>query len=528
MAKRLPHVRDGVLHLPAQPGRGGGEVGSPGWFAWLDDPATRSFTFEDVRGSFTARKERRQRGSQYWIAYRKAGGKLRNAYLGKAADLTLERLQSAAAALAPTAAPPGPPAAPDLRTDFVPAQPSSRDEGIAAPPTDRSPPPNNLPTPLTSFIGREQELAALHELIGRPDSGVRLLTLTGPGGTGKTRLGLEAAKRLLRDAPDLFPNGIFFVRLSAIDDPTFVVPAIAQTLGVRESGSRALVESLRDYLRARQLLLVLDNFEQVAEATPLVAELLTAAPGLRVLITSRALLQVYGEHEYAVPPLALPDPEHLPPIAELTDSAAVALFVARACAVSPSFVLNDANAAAVAMICVRLDGLPLAIELAAARSKLLAPPAMLARLSSRLGFLTGQARDMAARQQTLRATIDWSYHLLTEAEQMLFAHLAVFVGAFTLDAVEAVCGDQEVRIEDGRSKIEDPSSILDTLASLVNQSMVRQLGAPGPDGKPRFRLLLTLREYALERLEERGEIEELQRRHAGFFLGLAERAEPEL
>jgi AAA ATPase domain len=446
MARRLPQVRDGVLHLPAQAGQGGGEVGSPGWFAWLDDPATRSFTFEDVQGSFTARKERRQRGSQYWIAYRKAGGKLRNAYLGKAADLTLERLQSAAAALAATPASPGPPAAPDLRTDFVPALRSSRDEGIAAPPTDRSPPPNNLPTPLTSFIGRELELAALHELIGRPDSGVRLLTLTGPGGTGKTRLGLEAAKRLLRDAPDLFPNGIFFVRLSAIDDPNFVVPAIAQTLGVRESGSRALVESLRDYLRARQLLLVLDNFEQVAEATPRVAELLTAAPGLRVLITSRALLQVYGEHEYPVPPLALPDPEHLPPIAELTDSAAMALFVARACAVSPSFVLNDANAAAVAMICVRLDGLPLAIELAAARSKLLAPPAMLARLSSRLGFLTGQARDMAARQQTLRATIDWSYHLLTEAEQMLFARLAVFVGAFTLDAVEAVCGNQEVRI----------------------------------------------------------------------------------
>jgi LuxR family transcriptional regulator, maltose regulon positive regulatory protein len=523
MAGRLPHVRDGVLDLSAQPGQGGIVLGSPGWFAWLDDPATRSFTFGDARGSFTARKERRQRGSQYWVAYRKAGGKLRNAYLGKAADLTLERLQNAAAALAASPVPPGRPVASDLGAAFAPAQRSSQDEAIASPATDRSAPPNNLPIPLTSFIGREQELEALRELIGRPAVGVRLLTLTGPGGTGKTRLGLEAAKCLLREEPDLFPDGIFFVPLSAIDDPNFVVMAIAQTLGVRASGSHGLVESLRDFVRARQILLVLDNFEQVAEAAPLVAALVAVAPGLRVLITSRVLLQLYGEHEYPVPPLPIPNPKHLPPAAELMQCAAVALFAARARAVNLGFTLTEENAAAVAAICVQLDGLPLAIELAAARSKLFAPTALLARLDRRLAFLTGQTRDLTARQQTLRATIDWSYDLLSEAEQTLFARLAVFAGVFTLEAAEAICAEFGLGI--GAGSIQN---VLDTCVSLVNQSMVRQLSAAGPDGEPRFRLLLTLREYAWERLAERGETEAVQRRHADFFLSLAEQAEPEL
>jgi len=548
MARRLPHVRDGMLHLPAQPGQDGIVLGSPKWFAWLDDPTTRSFTFEDVRGSFTARKERRQRGTQYWIAYRKTGGKLRNTYLGKAADLTQARLEHAAAALAASPAPASPSVSSDLgpsqapkarahrpaQEPFVERHASSQNAGTAPAAADRSSPSNNLPSPLTSFIGREHELAELCDLIGRPDSAVRLVTLTGPGGTGKTRLGIAAAKRLLHDAADRFPDGIFYVPLSAIDDFNFVAPAIAQTLGVRESGSQSLLENLYDFLRSRQMLLVLDNFEQVSSAAPLVAELLGVAPGLRIIVTSRALLQVYGEQEYPVPPLAVPDPDHLPPLAELERNAAIALFVERARAANLSFALNDANASAVAAICVRLDGLPLAIELAAARSKLFTPQTMLARLNHSLAFLTGQARDLAARQHTLRATIEWSYNLLTDAEQTLFARLAVFAGGFTLEAAEAVCSElniehEELRNADQRGKtLNSQFSILNLVESLVNQSVVRPRGAPGPDGAPRFLMLLTLREYAWERLVARGEAVEIQRRHAEFFLSFAEQADSQI
>ncbi len=317
----------------------------------------------------------------------------------------------------------------------------------ATSPAAAAPPPNNLPAPLTACIGREQELAALQALIGRPDSQVRLLTLTGPGGVGKTRLSLQAAQ-LWRDNADSFPDGLFFVALSAIENPDFVMPAIARALGVSESGSRALAESLKEFLRSRRMLLLLDNFEQVVDAAPLIADLLEAAPGLRAIVTSRTLLQLYGEQEFPVPPLALPDLDHLPPVAELASYAAVALFVERARAADLRFALTGENAAAVATICCRLDGLPLAIELAAARSKLFAPQAMLARLSSQLGFLTSQARNLASRQQTLRATIDWSYKLLTQAEQRLFARLAVFVGPFTAEAVEAICIEQDPRIGD--------------------------------------------------------------------------------
>jgi LuxR family maltose regulon positive regulatory protein len=537
-----------MLHLPAQPGQDGIVLGSAGWFAWLDEPTTRSFTFENAQGNFTARKERRQRGTQYWIAYRKAGGKLRNAYLGKAADLTQARLEHAAAALAVAPAPTNASASPDLgaahapraRVDrlaqepFVEPHASSQNVRAAPAPANRSAQSNNLPSPLTSFIGREHELAELCDLIGRPDSAVRLVTLTGPGGTGKTRLGIAAARRLLFDALEQFPDGVFYVPLSAIDDFNFVAPAIAQTLGVRESGSQSLLENLYDFVRSRQMLLLLDNFEQVSSAAPLVASMLAAAPGLRVIVTSRALLQVYGEQEYPVPPLALPDPDHLPPLAELERNAAVALFVERARAANLSFALNDANASAVAAICVRLDGLPLAIELAAARSKLFTPQTMLARLDRSLAFLTGQARDLAVRQQTLRATIEWSYNLLTGAEQTLFARLAVFVGGFTLEAAEAVCSElkiehEELRNADQRGKTLDfQFSMLNLVESLVNQSVVRQRGAPGPDGEPRFLMLLTLREYAWERLVARGEAVEIQRRHAAFFLSFAEQADSQI
>jgi predicted ATPase len=253
---------------------------------------------------------------------------------------------------------------------------------------------------------------------------------------------------------------VCFVALAPLSDPTLVTTSIAQTLGIAEGSGQPLLERLKEYLRPRQLLLVLDNFEQLVAAAPLVAELLAAAAQLKVLVTSRAVLRLSGEREFVVPPLAVPDRQHLPPLELLAQYAAITLFVERAQAVKPDFQLTTTIAPAVVEICARLDGLPLAIELAAARSKLFPPPAMLARLRSRLTLLTGGPRDLPARQQTLRNTIDWSYALLDAALQTLFARLAVFAGGCSLEAAEAVCGDQAVRMEDGGSKIEDRSSIL--------------------------------------------------------------------
>ncbi len=266
--------------------------------------------------------------------------------------------------------------------------------------------PNNLPAQPNAFIGREAQIADVLALLRRPD--VRLLTLTGPGGTGKTRLALQVAADLLDD----FADGVWFVDLAPLSDPTLVIPTIAQVLGVKEQGARPLRDTLSDYLRGKQLLLVLDNFEQVVEAAPDVAALLAACPQLAVLVTSRIALRLRGEHEYAVPPLALPDPAHLPPPEGLSQYESVRLFIDRAVAVKADFAVTNANAPAVAEICARLDGLPLAIELAAARIRLLPPEALLARLGERLKLLTGGPRDLPARQQTLRAAIGWSYDLL--------------------------------------------------------------------------------------------------------------------
>jgi len=368
----------------------------------------------------------------------------------------------------------------------------------------------NLPAQPTSLIGREQELAAVCSLLRRP--AVRLLSLTGPGGIGKTRLGLQVASELL----DEFRDGVYFIALALLSDSTLVPATIAQTLGLRESGSLPLHTLLRDYLRDKQMLLLLDNVEQIPEAGVSVADLLAVAPGLKVLMTSRVALHLYGEHEYVVPALALPDLKHLPPLERLTQYEAVRLFVERSQASKADFAVTPANAPAIAEICARLDGLPLAIELAAARSKYFAPQALLARLEHRLQLLTGGAVNLPERHQTLRNTIAWSEHLLEPGEQMLFRRLGVFVGGCTLEAAEAICN----------ASGDLPMDVLDGLPSLVDKSLHQQV--EGVDGAPRFTMLATIREYALERLEASSEAGAVRRWHAAYYLALAEQAEPEL
>ncbi len=369
--------------------------------------------------------------------------------------------------------------------------------------------PNNLPLQPTPFIGREREVETVRQRLGQPE--VRLLTLTGPGGTGKTRLALQVAADLL----DAFPDGVFFVNLAPLTDHALVPSAIAAILGVTEVAGQPLDATLKRFLHDKHLLLLLDNFEQVLPAAPLVTELLAAAARLTVLLTSRAVLGLYGEQDIVVPPLALPDLQHLPPLERLSQYEAVRLFIERAQAAKADFTITNENAPAVAEICHRLDGLPLAIELAAARIRLLPPQALLQRLSSRLKFLTGGGRDLPARQQTLRGAIAWSYSLLDAPEQQLFARLAVFAGGRTLEAVEAVCnaeGDLEM-------------DVLDGVASLVDKSLLRPEAGAGSEA--RFVMLETIQEYAWERLEASGEAEGVRQRHAAYFRQVAEAAETE-
>jgi predicted ATPase len=368
------------------------------------------------------------------------------------------------------------------------------------------PRPNNLPAQRTAFIGREHEATALRQLLSRVDA--QLVTLTGPGGIGKTRLALQVAA----EAAAEFPGGICFVPLSAVSDHGLIASTIAQALGMRETGNQSPQESLKEYLSGldQPMLLLLDNFEHLVSAAPVIAQLLTTGPKLKVVVTSQAPLHVYGEHEFPVPPLALPDLKSIPSLEVLSRLPAVALFVERAQAVKHEFALTRENAPVVAAICARLDGLPLAIELAAARIKLLSPSAMLARLESRLNLLTGGARDLPTRQQTLRSTVDWSYGLLNASEQTLFRRLSVFTGGCTLEGVEAVCD----------TKGDLGLDILDGMASMVDKSLAQQVEQV--DAETRFLMLSTIREYALERLAESNDEAATRRAHAAYYLVLAE------
>lgn len=377
----------------------------------------------------------------------------------------------------------------------------------AIPPT----PPHNLPTALTPLIGRERDVAAVVALL-RPGQ-VRLVTLTGPPGVGKTRVGLDVAAKLLPH----FANGVFVVALPSLREPRLLPAYIAQALGLDDASIHPAVEplvsALRAHLKTKRMLLVLDNFEQVVAAAPLLIDLLEGCPHLAMLVTSRAPLRVRGEREMPVEPLALPPADALPVPDALARYPSVALFVQRAQAVRPSFALTSTNAPAVAAICVQLDGLPLAIELAAARVKLLQPQELLPRLERQLDVLRDGPRDLPARQRTLRDAIAWSYDLLDDGAQLLLRQLAVFVGAATLEAVSAVAEA-------------NGSDVVEGLAALVDQSLVQP--REGVEGETRVALLEAVRAYGLEQLVGRGELAAVRQRHAAYYVALAERATPEM
>jgi predicted ATPase/DNA-binding CsgD family transcriptional regulator len=378
---------------------------------------------------------------------------------------------------------------------------------IIRPPEKEQVPKHNLPAQLTSLLGREQEVEAACALLRRSE--VRLVTLRGTGGVGKTRLALQIAEEVLDD----FADGIYFVSLAPLSDPDLVIPTLAQTLGLKEISNQSLLDLLKVYLRNKSLLLVLDNFEQVVTAAPLLVEVLQTCPQLKILVTSRALLRVSGEHEFLVPLLAVPNLKQLPATEVLSQYAAVTLFLQRAQALKPDFHMTATNAQTIAEICVCLDGLPLAIELAAARIKLLSPHTLLARLSQRLQVLTGGKRDAPTRQQTLRNTIAWSYQLLDATEQGLFRRFAIFVGGCTLEAVEAIC----------RALGDETLDVLEGLASLIDKSLVSQTEQEGKED-PCFLMLETIREYGLECLATSGETEATGHAHAVYYLALTEQA----
>lgn len=500
MGQRRPNVREGLLYPcdgdTTHTAETAITLDSEAWYTWLD--AHSAFLYEVTGFHFTARKERRS-GGLYWYAYRRQQGKLRTAYLGKSEELTQDRLKSIADGLQQ-----GEGNAGDMSSEGAAPAPIV----FESLPSGAPPPP--LPIPLTPLVGREEDVAAATALLLRHD--VRLVSLIGTGGVGKTRLALQVAS----DLQEHFADGVYFVALAPVRDPQLALSTIAQALGLKEELNVPLGSLVATFLCGKQILLVLDNFEQVIPAAAQLVDLLTACPTLKLLVTSREILHLRAEHHFTVMPLAFPDPGNLPNLDSVFDYPSVNLFLQRAEAITPNMALNPATVRAIAQVCARLEGLPLAIELAAARVKLLPPQALATRLARRLDILTQGGPDMPARHKTLRATFAWSRDLLTEEEQQLFRRLAVFVGGCTLEAAEAVYA--------AGSKPATP--FLNVVSSLIDKSLLQT--RVDEVQEPRLHLLETVREYALECLMESGEMETIQEAHAAYYVSYAELAEPEL
>jgi predicted ATPase/DNA-binding CsgD family transcriptional regulator len=494
-------------------------VGTSDWYAWLEH-ASR-FSFEGEESVFTARKEPGRHGNMYWKAYRKQAGKLQRAYLGKSEALTFELLTQAATRLSGKQVEGSPANSTHLHQQTVPFRlpsqwapstdhafrqpahrPSNDEQRQSTAPS--APSPSTLPLSLTALLGREQEVTEACRLLAQTE--VRLLTLSGPGGVDKTRLAVEIGDGMQKD----FAEGVRFISLASLQDSAFVLPTIAQALHLQGSGPFAPLEHLKAYLHTQHCLLIVDNFEHVIEAAPLLVDLLASCPSLKILVTSREILHIRGEHELPVMPLILPDAQALSPAEMIARYGAIALFVERAQEVMPSFQLTSENAPLVAEICQRLDGLPLAIELAAARLRLLSPQALLERLTHRLTLLTDGPRDVPARQQAMRSTLQWSYDLLSAEEQRLFRLLASFVGGCTLPALETVYS-----MLGGET-----SSLIEIVTSLLNKHLLYQ--CEQDNHERRLKMLETIREYGWELLQDYHEMEEIMNAQATYYVQLAE------
>ncbi len=504
-------------------------VGSAQWFAWLDTHS--SFRFESPAGSFSARKEVRS-GKPYWYAYRKTQGKRISTYIGKAEEMTWARLITVVGKLlrledysdhsdqADHVDPEDPTELSDTEEPsthrlvdmlVAKAEPAaSRYIALDAGSIARLNPPAPVPLPTTRLVDRVDEVASLVALLRRPD--VRVVSLVGPGGIGKTRLAFEAISALQAD----FRDGVYFLSIDSVRDPQIALTRVARLFGLPTDGHTSIRVLLSEALQHRELLLILDNLEQVPEVVPMLDELVSACDGLKLLVTSREVLYLRGEHSILVKSLSFPDPADLPPHDNLLNYPAIALFLDRATAIAPNLDVSGPSLKAIAQICARLDGLPLAIELAAARVRLLSPEALLERLEHLLAVLTGGGRERPARHQTLRATLDWSYDLLHPDEQSALRRLAVFNARFDLDAAEAVCN----------AFGELATSVLDILSSLIDKSLL--LSAAKAGKAPRLSLSETVREYALERLERSGELRMARTAHAEHYISLARQAGPGL
>ena len=460
-------------------------------------PGAIIFSVRTDTASFTVRREARL-GTSYWYAYRKHQGKLTSVYIGKAKDVTLPRLDAIADMLARR----------DGEAIIMPTSPEGLDRETK-PGFDLTP-PLPLPSALTPIVDRVEEVQAVTALLRRPD--VRLVTLVGAGGIGKTRIALEVAAQLHAN----FEDGVYFVPLDEVWDADVALVTLARAIGLSPDGYTPVTELVKDCLQQKQALLILDNLEQVPAAGPLLADVLSACPDLKMLLTSREVMHLCGEYPFVVGPLSFPNPADLPALDELLSYPAIELFVLRARAMWTNLPLDEASMQAIARICARLEGLPLAIELAAARVKLLSPQALLERLEHSLSVLTQGGLDRPARQQTLRATLDWSHELLSRDEQAVLRRLGVFAGSCELEAAEAICGDPG----------DMSASLLDLFSSLIDKSLLLTVNSSTP--RPRVRLSETVREYALESLVASGELEAIEEAHASYYLSLALKVAPEL